>query len=140
MTEQQTGSAVGGAGDVLDCGHACAPDGMVAGYATWTDGSRICYACADAETRDQVACSVPGDRITLYVGGRADVYGIESEHTIVSWSGGVVMRAYLSARSTRCGFGYTRLYDVYGYDDRGRKWHGIGQGSGMYVNLRLTRG
>jgi hypothetical protein len=117
---------------VLDCGHVCVPDGIAAGYAITLEDRKICYACADRLQLEQIENAQIGDRITLYVGSEGK--------SITTWSGGHMMRAGILARSRTCGFGYTRIYDTWGFDKLGRVWYGRGSGSGMVVTLRLTKG
>jgi streptogramin lyase len=125
---------------IADCGHSYESPGHgagAAGYAVTSDGSKICYACADVVERLAVHRSAPGDRTMAYL-------SIVTEHPtrqvrrLTTWTGGTLARV-VSMRETRSGFGRSRYYGR-AVDADGRVWSFNSSGPGMYARLRLTKG
>ena len=105
------------------------------GYATLTGASDpseaqhvVCYACADARERADMA------KASKFFG-----YLSQDGNRIQTWSGGHL--AYVTSETTRKvggGFGYFQTERTYvrATDRDGAQWYGNGPGRGMYVRLR----
>lgn len=117
---------------VCDCGHVPAPvppGGGATGYARTHDGRTLCYPCADAAQRAEIAAAEPGARHGGYLASDG--------RTVTTWTGGrlaYVWREWVTAE----GFG-GRTVRVWACDAAGGWWSGRGPGRGMYLRLYRLR-
>lgn len=123
------------ANKACDCGHLPTPtEHLGTGQArmTGTDDRTICYDCADAMTRCDIAQSKSGDRITLYISSDGN--------TVTTWTGGRMMRilGWGARHPWSNGYDGPRYY-VRAIDNDGCVWYGTGA-NGMYANLRKAKG
>lgn len=113
----------------LDCGHEPTRDGIGAGYGR-LEGKTYCYPCADEWAREDMRAH---DDVFAYVS--------QDGSTITTWTGGKLARVSWhrsEIRHTPTGGRYERHY--YSARGQGGSWHGMGEGPGMYVRLRRSRG
>lgn len=117
----------------LDCGHAPSardPEDSIGatGVAYTADNRSMCYACADAATRETMRTA---DSVVLY---------LHASGNVTTWSGGIMGR--VASRTERSCGGFARRYKrtyVRVTDLDGREWYGSGPGDGMYIRLRARR-
>jgi hypothetical protein len=114
--------------ELLSCGHMSTPDDLTPGYARTVDDRKICYACADEETR---ALMRRTDRTFLYLSGDC--------RSVTTWTGGKVGDV-VSHRTARVGFGHTERHYVRVVDLDGKRWYGTSPGGNMYCLLRASKG
>jgi len=104
--------------DCSRCDRPCTPDGVGTGYARMPDGKTLCYGCADETQRADMLGST---KFTAYLG--------PGDHTITTWSGGV-LGSVLTLTRTR-----TQTW-ITARDVHGQVWRGCGPAeSGTYVSL-----
>lgn len=111
-----------------DCGTSeFKRDGIGTGYATTSDGQRLCYSCADERQRFDYTIS---DRVWLYLSSDCK--------TVTTWSGGVIGHVIDVTHSGR--HQYARCHVRVRIN--GEIWHGTNgghfSGGGCAIGLRLT--
>lgn len=117
----------------LDCGHEPTTDDTAAvrvgtGYAVRLDGTRICYACAEAEEARAFS------EATIYT-----AYVNSAETEFQTWTGGKLAR--ITAKSvSRSGFYGSRVYRYWATAPNGTKWYGANSGAGMVITMRQVKG
>lgn len=115
---------------VLDCGHPIGEHSHITtGYATKADGKRICYACADAEQREELRDTSKPCFAYLSGTGRA----------VTTWTGGELMRVERETDWRIFGSRHNRGSCVTARDCHGKRWHGRGAGRGMCIKLRACK-
>jgi len=125
MTTTTTGSPV-----QTTCGHDYpkpGPQGGAAGYARTRDGEILCYPCADARQRSEMAESQTD--FYAYVSGDGE--------RITTWSGGLLASITSHGYSRRGAYGGLHYWTA--TDTEGRKWWGRNGGSGMHIRLHLSK-
>lgn len=109
------------------------PVAIGTGYATLPSGARVCYPCADARQRADLA----DPSTTVYTG-----YVSADGARLTSWTGGTLARIIWTKKGAR---DYRRNLSPCAISYRietpdGRRWHGRGSGPGMCLTVRLMRG
>lgn len=113
------------------CGAEFKPYGIGTGYAT-RDNQRICYACTDAEQREDMR-----DRSQPFV-----AYVSSDGRTVTTWTGGKLGDArYIgTVRLTRRSYTHGATMNSYRVTDvHGGEWYGRGS-PGIAITLRPCKG
>lgn len=122
--------------ETLDCGHLSTPNRYLAGYATASDGHRICYNCADVAQREDLKTA---DRFTAYlsVPQHTATSHTTTGSTLTTWTGGRLARVtYLTKCRHNIG---GHLYRFEAFDVHGQRWIGTSPGPGMYARMRRAK-
>lgn len=115
--------------DKLTCGHPESEHGEhTRGYAELADGSRICYACAEAREKSEL---LTHDTHTAYLVG----------DTLTGWPGWVIARMTRQWNSAIGGFmGRQTIVRFQAVDVHGQKWYGTSPGNHMYARMHKSAG
>jgi hypothetical protein len=115
---------------ILDCGHPIGDHSyFTSGYATTSEGKRICYACADARQRDDLL-----DRSRPF-----GAYLSSDGRKITSWTGGELMTVTRETDWRIFGSRHNRGSCVTAIDCHGKRWHGRGAGRSTCITLRPSK-
>jgi hypothetical protein len=109
-----------------DCGADCIPNGCATGYAQTVDGRTICYPCADALQRAELAVA---DSFCGYMSGDG--------RRITTWTGGSLATVTQRARH-RGGFGGD-YWTFRAVSPDGARWYGRGAGPEMFARLKRSK-
>jgi len=109
----------------LSCGHKPSPHGEhTTGTAHTPDGREICWACADAEQREELKTA-------------RDFTGYLSEKTLTTWTGGILanITRLWKVRNNMAG----NLLRFRAIDVHGQEWYGTSPGIGMYARMHKAK-
>ncbi len=110
-----------------DCGAECVPSDCTTGYAVIVaDGRKVCFVCADAIDRAEMASA---SEHVVYLSGDGS--------RLTTWTGGELARVTIR-RKTLAGFGRGQTY-IRATDARGAEWYGRGAGEGMAMRVRRAK-
>lgn len=106
------------------------PTSGAAGYAITRAGARICYPCADATHRAEVAALEPGESFTCYLSSDGK--------TITTCTGGALATVTELRPVKAGGFipRYAALVSVHAVTPQGVHLYGRGAGKGMCITMR----
>lgn len=106
--------------------------GGAAGYAVTRDGSHICYACADAQQREELKDREP-----------FSAYLSSDGKTITTWTGGKLMdiaQSWPCTLTRNSHWHSAKSYrSIRAVDVHGAKWYGRGS-AGVCITLRPMKG
>lgn len=116
----------------LDCGHPPSPHSEhTTGTAHTPDGREICWGCADANIRQNIATTAPGQPL------RDALYLSQDGTRLTTWPGTAMLT--ITSLTERCvGYGGVRYY-VRAQSPDGHHYHGTSPGPNMYARMRRSR-
>lgn len=102
-----------------ECGAACKPNGLFAGYGVLKNGNKICYDCC-AKRDEQALMALSGkDKISLYLIGK------NGQEEIINWPGTLRIKPRYVKRG-RHNFAGSRRDVWFAY--KGKEFHGTQYG------------
>ncbi len=125
--------------DLLSCGHEPSPHGAhTTGTARRSDGSAICWTCADREQRDALKTA---QTYTAYLTHLKTDDGYVKASILTTWTGGHLANVTRLWQTRIGGFlGRQTIYRFRATDVHGQQWYGTSPGPGMYARMHRAKG
>lgn len=121
--------------ELLSCGHPESEHSSITrGWATKSDGTKVCYACAEAEEKATLLTS------THHMAYLSQVRGDPHNHKLTGWPGWE-LATVTALWETSCG-GFMRNHNILRFqatDVHGQKWYGTSPGVGMYARMHKAK-